>query len=83
MASGLSKILEFTVNLVQQQIANLNEVTFAQIIINANKGKGGEIGDLTKQIEDAFGKLKKRRLIKWCIIIGVIVVLALIGKFAQ
>ena len=77
------KFLKFTVNLVQQQIANLNEVTFAQIIINANKGKGGEIGDLTKQIEDAFGKLKKRRLIKWCIIIGVIVVLALIGKFAQ
>ena len=31
---------------------------------------GGEIGDITKQIEEALAKLKKRRLIKWGIIIG-------------
>lgn len=66
------KFLQFTVNLVQQQIANLNEVTFAQILIEANKDKGGEIGELTKQIEDSFGELKKRRNIKRGIILGFI-----------
>lgn len=74
------KFSELTLNLVKSQIGSLKEVTFAEIIVNANKNKSGEIGNLAKQIEQEFGKLKKRRLIKWGIIIGVIVILIIIGK---
>lgn len=70
---------ELTLNLVKSQIGSLKEVTFAEIVVNANKDKSGEIGNLAKQIEQEFGKLKKRRLIKWGIIIGVIVIGMIIG----
>lgn len=69
-----TKFLQYTVSLVQQQLADLNEVTFAKVLIDANKGKGGEVGELTRQIEEAFAALKKRHLIKTLIITGVIVV---------
>ena len=64
------KFLQLTLDLVKEQIASLKEVTFAEYLISVNKDKGGEIGDITKQIEEALAKLKKRRLIKWGIIIG-------------
>ena len=64
------KFLQLTLGLVKEQIASLKEVTFAEYLISVNKDKGGEIGDITKQIEEALAKLKKRRLIKWGIIIG-------------
>lgn len=73
------KFSELTLNLVNQQIANLKEVTFAQIVINANKDKPGRLGELAKEIEEQFGKLKKRRLIKWGIILGLIAVWIIIS----
>ena len=73
------KFSELTLNLVKQQIANLKEVTFAQIVINANKDKPGRLGELAKEIEEQFGKLKKRRLIKWGIILGLIAVWIIIS----
>lgn len=77
------KFSELTLNLVKQQIANLKEVTFAQILINANKDKSGRLGELAKEIEAQFGKLKKRRLIKWCIILGIIAILIIISYAMQ
>ena len=73
------KFSELTLNLVKQQIANLKEVTFAQIVTNANKDKPGRLGELAKEIEEQFGKLKKRRLIKWGIILGLIAVWIIIS----
>ena len=75
--------LKVTLNLVKEQIGSLKEVTFAESVYKANLGKDGELGSIAKQIEAEFGALKKRRLIKWCIILGVVVVLAIIGAVAQ
>ena len=77
------KFSELTLNLVKQQIANLKEVTFAQIVTNANKDKPGRLGELAKEIEEQFGKLKKRRLIKWGIILGLIAVWIIISFAMQ
>lgn len=78
------KFSELTLNLIKSQTNDLKEVTFAQVVANANKGKTGELGEMASQIEQEFDQLskevKKRRLIKWGIIIGIIVVLAIIGK---
>lgn len=41
------------------------------------------IGSVAKQIEAEFGKLKKRRLIKWGIIIGAIVVYLIVAVVMQ
>ncbi|MDY5683998.1 MAG: hypothetical protein SPG48_10625 [Treponema sp.] len=77
------KFSELTLNLVKQQIASLKEVTFAQIVVNANKDKSGKLGELAKEIEEQFGKLKKRRLTKWGIILGILVVLMIIGALSK
>ncbi len=68
------KFLELTLKLVQEQFGSLKEVTFAENVYKANKGKDGELGVLANQIEAEFGKLKKRRLIKTLVIIGLIVI---------
>lgn len=78
-----NKFLELTLNLVQQQVGSLKEVTFAESVYKANLGKDGEIGSIAKQIEAEFSKLKKRRLIKWCVIIGAIVIVIIIANIAQ
>ena len=75
--------LQITLDLVKQQIGSLKEVTFAEKVYKANIGKDGELGSLAKQIEAEFGKLKKRRLIKWGIIIGAIVVYLIVAVVMQ
>ena len=59
------------------QMSNVTDVT------NANKDKPGRLGELAKEIEEQFGKLKKRRLIKWGIILGLIAVWIIISFAMQ
>ncbi|MCF0242150.1 MAG: hypothetical protein HUK25_05890 [Treponema sp.] len=77
------KFLELTLDLVKKQFGSLKEVTFAENVFKANIGKEGEIGSLARQIQNEFASLKKRRLIKWGIIIGAIVIIFIISYFAQ
>lgn len=69
------KFSELTLKLVKEQIASLKEVTFAEILIDANKDKGGGLGEIAGKIEEELSKLKKRRMIKWTIISVIIAVI--------
>ncbi|MCR4734502.1 MAG: hypothetical protein K5829_05815 [Treponema sp.] len=69
--------LAATVEFVKHQIASIERVTYAKILIEANKGKDGEVGELIKQIEEVFKKLTIRRWIKIGIIGTIVLVVAI------
>ncbi|MCH5294093.1 MAG: hypothetical protein J1E07_10210 [Treponema sp.] len=79
------KFLQQTLNLIQKGV--VEDVAFAQALINVNSGKSGEVGELTKKIEEEFTALKKRVLKTNLIIAGVIavvvIILMIIGHFTE